>query len=476
MCIRAVDPPHFSQEWDNGGMTENTNATHEAEIDNSNRSTTPKSDVFLDYISQHWAPRVDELPALAEAASFASARRKALAAKFPGQRLVIEAGQLKQRSNDTFFPYRAHSAFAHLTGWGAESEPGAILVIEADGSETVYFRERAGRDSEEFFANPEIGEFWIGPRPSLAQVASLLGTQTADLTDFARHDGDVTLDEPKLAEAASELRLVKDEYELREMQAAVDATQRGFNEVLAALSDATEHPRGERVVEGVFNYRARLDGNEVGYETIAASGAHACTLHWIRNDGPVRDGDLLLLDAGVELDSLYTADITRTIPISGTFSEPQRRVYEAVLEAADAARAIVKPGIRFGDVHDAAMAVIERVTREWGILPEADGTAYYRRYMVHGTSHHLGLDVHDCAQAKRELYLDGVLEAGMVFTIEPGLYFQPDDLTVPEELRGIGVRIEDDIVVTETGCVNLSADIPRTAHDVEHWVQEQRAR
>ena len=455
-------------------MSEQTNTTHEAEIDNSNRSTTPQSDTFLTYISSHWADRVDELPEQTPAAAYAAERRAKLAAQFPGKRLVIEAGPLKQRSNDTFFPYRAHSAFAHLTGWGSESEPGAILVIESDGAAKLFFRERAGRDSDEFFANPEIGEFWIGPRPSLAQVAALLGLDTADLSDFAAADGDVTLAAAELATAASELRLTKDAYELAEMQAAVDATHRGFSEVLAALGDAAAHPRGERVIEGVFNHRARLDGNEVGYETIAAAGPHACTLHWIRNDGAVREGDLLLLDAGVELDSLYTADITRTIPVSGTFSEPQRRVYEAVLEAADAARAIVRPGIRFGDVHDAAMAVIERRTREWGFLPEPDGTPYHRRYMVHGTSHHLGLDVHDCAQAKRELYLDGILEPGMVFTIEPGLYFQPDDLTVPEEYRGIGVRIEDDIVVTEDGCVNLSANIPRTADAVEQWVREAR--
>ena len=455
-------------------MTEHANATHEAEIDNSNRSTTPQSDTFLKYISTSWADRVDELPAELPVAKFAADRRAALAAQFAGKRLVIAAGALKQRSNDTFYPYRPHSAFAHLSGWGSESEPGAILVIEASGETTLYFRERAGRDSDEFFANPEIGEFWIGPRPSLEQVAALLGTATKDLAEFVSADGDVTLDDADLAQAASELRLVKDSYELAEMQDAVDATQRGFNEVLASLGDASAHPRGERVVEGVFNHRARLDGNEVGYETIAAAGPHACTLHWIRNDGPVQEGDLLLLDAGVELDSLYTADITRTIPISGTFSETQRKVYETVLEAADAARAIVKPGIRFGDVHDAAMAVIERVTREWGFLPEADGTPYHRRYMVHGTSHHLGLDVHDCAQARRDMYLDGVLEPGMVFTIEPGLYFQPDDLTVPAEFRGIGIRIEDDIVVTEDGCVNLSANIPRTADDVEAWVQGAR--
>ncbi|NLB48135.1 MAG: aminopeptidase P family protein, partial [Microbacteriaceae bacterium] len=461
-------------------MTETT--THEVEIDNTNRSTTPRSDQFLNYIMSDWAEGDNALPEARESAAHAAARRAALGAQFVGERLVIDAGSMKQRSNDTFYQYRAHSAFSHLTGWGADCEPGSVLVLDplagagsgdaATHEATLYFRERAGRDSEEFFANPEIGEFWIGPRPSLAQVAADLGIRTAPLADFVAGDGDRTLDDADFARAASELRLVKDAYELAEMQAAVDATARGFDEVLTALGRATAERRGERVIEGVFNLRARLDGNTVGYDTIAAAGAHACTLHWIRNDGEVRNGDLLLLDAGVELDSLYTADITRTIPISGTFTPVQRRVYEAVLEAADAARAIVRPGIRFGDVHDEAMKVIERKTREWGLTPEraeGDDTPYHRRYMVHGTSHHLGLDVHDCAQARREMYLDGIIEPGMVFTIEPGLYFQPDDLTVPEEYRGIGVRIEDDIVVTEDGCVNLSAGIPRSADDVEAW-------
>jgi Xaa-Pro aminopeptidase len=229
-------------------------------------------------------------------------------------------------------------------------------------------------------------------------------------------------------------------------------------------------------VEGTFNRRARAEGNAVGYDTIAASGPHACILHWTRNDGPVIPGDLILIDAGVELDSLYTADITRTLPIGGRFSPVQRRVYEAVREAADAAFAIVRPGIRFREIHAEAMRVIATKTAEWGLLPVSaeesldPGQQYHRRYMVHGTSHHLGIDVHDCAQARRELYLDGVLEPGMVFTIEPGLYFQPDDLTVPEEYRGIGVRIEDNILVTGSGAENLSIAIPRTADDVEAWL------
>ena len=187
-------------------------------------------------------------------------------------------------------------------------------------------------------------------------------------------------------------------------------------------------------------------------------------------------GDLILVDAGVELDSLYTADITRTLPIDGTFTAAQREVYDAVLEAADAAFAIVRPGIRFSEIHAAAMAVIARKVSEWGLVDADVDTLLdaedqrHRRYMVHGTSHHLGLDVHDCAKARREMYIDGIVQPGMVFTIEPGLYFQIDDLTVPERFRGIGVRLEDDIVVTADGAVNLSAGIPRTADDIEAWI------
>ncbi|KZC93755.1 aminopeptidase P family protein [Clavibacter tessellarius] len=485
----------------------------------SNRSTTPASTAFSDFVSTNWADREEVDPPAREQAPFAADRRRRLSALHVGTRLVIPAGRLKQRSNDTDYPFRAHSAFAHLTGWGADSEPGAVLVLEpvaagsaADGSAheaTLYFRERAGRDSDEFYANAEIGEFWIGPRPSLRQVAADLGLSTAPLADVddaiaaagavrvireadaviaarvdaarigtdADGDPDADLDgDALLARDASELRLVKDAYEIRQLRGAVDATGRGFSDVIADMPAVLAHPRGERVVEGVFNARARADGNAVGYDTIAASGPHACILHWTRNDGRVVPGDLILVDAGVELDSYYTADITRTLPVSGTFTDVQREVYEAVREAADAALAIVRPGIRFREVHAAAMQVIARKVADWGMLPvtaeealEADNQ-HHRRYMVHGTSHHLGLDVHDCAQARRDMYIDGLVEAGMVFTIEPGLYFQPDDLTVPERFRGIGVRIEDDILVTRDGAENLSAGIPRTADEVEAWM------
>ena len=479
------------------------------------------STTFREYISTQWAERTEALPAPREVAAFAAARRLRISAMHPGERLIIPAGPARVRSNDTDYPYRPHSAFSHLTGWGADAVPDSVLVMEptADGHEaTLYFRPTAGRDSDEFYANAAIGEFWLGPRPSLAHVSADLGIPTkpldeleavlestgattrivreADreltdqvdgrrLLDAELADGfDAALDtegpdadgDARLLRDLSELRLVKDAWEIAQMRAAVAATKQGFDDVVADRPAITAHPRGERLVEGTFNRRARAEGNQVGYDTIAASGPHACILHWTRNDGPVVPGDLILLDAGIELDSLYTADITRTLPINGTFSEVQRRVYEAVREAADAAFAIVRPGIRFREIHAEAMKVIAAKTAEWGFLPvgareSLDPDAqYHRRYMVHGTSHHLGIDVHDCAQARRELYLDGVLEPGMVFTIEPGLYFQPDDLTVPEEYRGIGVRIEDNILVTETGAENLSIGIPRTADAVEAWL------
>ena len=363
---------------------------------NENRSTTPQSSTFKDFIFGGWAERPEPRPRPRAQATYAAERRARISAMHQGERLLIPAGPAKTRSNDTDYPYRAHSAFSYLTGWGSDAVPGAVLVLEptAKGHDaTVFLLPTAGRDSEEFYANAAIGEFWTGPRPSLAHVAADLGVETAHLDEFAAvldatdgttrivreadrdltdqidgrrllaaelgQDAEATIDEngdSVFARDLSEMRLVKDDYEIREMRLAIDATKQGFDDVIADLPQIVAHPRGERLVEGTFNRRARAEGNQVGYDTIAASGPHACILHWTRNDGPVNVGDLILLDAGIELDSLYTADITRTLPISGTFTDVQRRVYEAVLEAADAARAIVKPGIEFREVHAAAMA------------------------------------------------------------------------------------------------------------------------
>ena len=459
--------------------------TTNAPATTSTNRKQPFGQGFLDTISSGWAERPDTAPPRRDQAAYTAARRAAVSAAFPGDRVVVPAGPAKQRSNDTDYPFRAHSAFSHLTGWAADAEPDAVLVFDptADGHDvTLYFRERADRTTSEFYANAAIGEFWIGPRPALAGVAADLGIATAHLDDWQAGDADRVVDEDDdVTRMLSELRLIKDDYEIAQMRLAVDVTARGFDDIVANLPAIIAHPRGERVVEGVFHQRARSDGNTVGYDTIAASGPHACYLHWTRNDGAVVPGDLILIDAGVEVDSLYTADITRTLPVSGRFTPVQRKVYEAVREAADAAFAAARVGVPFRTVHAAAMEVIAARVAEWGLLPvtaeealDAATGGHHRRYMVHGTSHHLGIDVHDCAQARREMYYDGLLEPGMVFTIEPGLYFQIDDLTVPEEYRGIGVRIEDDILMTADGPVNLSADMPRTADEIEDWIARAR--
>lgn len=479
----------------------------------SNRSQRPTSAAFLEFVADRWGERPAGPTGPLPSASWAAARRERLSALFPGERLVVPAGPLRTRSNDTDYRFRPHSAFAHLTGLGTDQEPDAVLVLhplEDGGHEAVlYFRPMAGRDTEEFFADSRYGEFWVGARPTLADLEVLTGITTAALDELAAalakdvgEDGvqlrvvpgaddavtaqvdevrgqaqDRRARDAELAEALSELRLLKDEYEVEQMRAAVAATADGFARVVRNLRRAVEHDRGERVIEATFDGHAREAGNAVGYETIAAAGDHATTLHWIRNDGRVRSGEMVLVDAGVEVESLYTADITRTLPVDGTFTEVQRRVYQAVLDAADAAFAVARPGNRFRDVHAAAMEVIAARLAEWDLLP---GTAeesldpegqFHRRWMVHGTSHHLGLDVHDCAQARRELYLDAVLEPGMVFTIEPGLYFKAEDLAVPQELRGIGVRIEDDVLITADGNENLSAALPRRPDDVEAWMR-----
>ncbi|MGO4749563.1 M24B family metallopeptidase, partial [Streptomyces sp. 2MCAF27] len=262
-------------------------------------------------------------------------------------------------------------------------------------------------------------------------------------------------------------------FEIAELRFACAATARGFEDVVKVLEAA--EATSERYIEGTFFLRARVEGNPVGYASICAAGPHATTLHWVRNDGPVRPGELLLLDAGVETRNLYTADVTRTLPIDGRFTPIQRKIYDAVYDAQEAGIAAVKPGAGYRDFHEAAQRVLTERLVDWGLLGDlsvdkALELGMQRRWTLHGTGHMLGLDVHDCAAARTEMYVGATLEPGMVLTVEPGLYFQPDDLTGPEEYRGIGVRIEDDILVTDDGTENLSAGLPRQADEVEAWM------
>lgn len=479
----------------------------------------PSSNEFRDFIASGWATPDREPTPRAEVADHAARRRAALSQRFPGERLVIPGSGLKVRSNDTDFTFRPHTAFAHLSGLGAHADPDSVLVLDpkpGGGHHAIlYLRPLAPRDSEEFYADSRYGEFWVGPRPLIADRESELGLtarhidsladdlakdeaaarlrvvrtadpQLAELVDTTRTHAGTSLSaeeqeeaDEELARHLSGLRLVKDEWEIGEMRKAIAATHKGFDAIIASLPEAVRKGRGERWVEGVFGLYSRHEGNGVGYESICASGDHANTIHWTKNTGEVREGDLILVDCGIEIDSLFTADITRTLPVSGRFTDVQRKIYDAVYEAQSAGMAAVKPGNKFSDIHAAANEVIARILHEWGLLPEGvtleqtldrEHGGWHRRWMVHGTSHHLGMDVHDCQLLLRQDYMDGELKPGMILTVEPGLYFKADDLLAPEEFRGIGVRIEDNVLVTEDGCENLSAAMPRTSHEVEEWV------
>lgn len=435
----------------------------------------PASAELSRFMAEAWGPSAlpdsDRVPAHA----VTPARRARLSARFPGERLIVPAGELTVRSNDCDHRFRPHSAYAWLTGLTGEDQAGGVLVMEPSGPHgheaVLHLRPRSPRvdGDEEFYRDRRYGEFWVGRRPDLAEAERLTGIRCAHLDSLGTPTGRDAASDPELAAALSELRLVKDAWEVEQLQLAVDHTTAGFEDVVRALPRALTHPRGERWIEGVFGLRARAEGNGTGYETIAASGAHACVLHWIRNDGRLDRDELLLLDAGVETDTLYTADITRTLPLSGRFSPVQRQVYELVLAAQDAGMAALRPGARFRDFHRAAMRVVAEGLAEWGVLKDARGDLH-RRYTLCGSGHMLGLDVHDCAKARAETYLDGVLEEGQVLTVEPGLYLQPDDGTLPAELRGIGVRIEDDLVVTAEGARLMSGALPRTVEGVEEWM------
>ena len=425
-------------------------------------------------------------------------RRKVLSDAFKGLRIVIPSGEDKVRSNDCYFLYRPHSAYAYYTGvQGVEANPDAVLVLEpnGDGHDPIMFiRPRSTRDTEAFYRDAKFGELWVGRRYTTADAEQRYQINCRSVDELKKFLSDkkptVTIrgedsaidklievheKDAELVTFTSEQRLFKDEYEIDQLQQAVDATGRGFSDMIKVLQSATAHARGERVVEGAFYARARAEGNDLGYNTIAASGAHACVLHWTRNDGRVKNGELILIDAGIEMDSYYTADITRTLPVNGKFTKAQRELYMLVYNAQKAGFAAAKAGARIADINRACQEVLAFGLEKLGALPVSAAESlepengYHRRWTLHGVSHMLGMDVHDCAQAKHEVYM-GPLAAGMVITIEPGLYIQPDDEKFPPEFRGIGIRIEDDVVITDDGCINLSEDLPRHPDEIESWM------
>ncbi|WP_375477068.1 aminopeptidase P family protein [uncultured Jatrophihabitans sp.] len=460
-------------------------------------------------ISKDWDPAPPmPHPAPAGIGPYTARRRAALSALFPDRLIVIASGQLTTRANDTEYAFRAASAFTWLTGETADS---AVLVLAPSGgghTATLYLAEYAQPGEPRYFTDRSHAAVWVGNVPSVADTEAVLELAARPLAalpdDLRRHDGARALalrgvdpavdallpgaEDDGLTQAIDELRLTKDEWELGRLRFACEATARGFADVARELPNVVGRGdvRGERWLEGTFWRRARLEGNEVGYTSILGAGAHATTLHWWRNHGVVQPGTLLLADMGVETDELYTADVTRTMPVDGTWTAPQLQVYRAVQEAQAAGIAEVKAGADFTAAHKAAMWVLADHLHSWGILPvtaevscaddpERPGAGLHRRYTLHSTSHMLGIDVHDCARARKEAYTEGTLAAGYVLTVEPGLYFQPNDLSAPAELRGIGVRIEDDIVVTDGAAENLSALLPRDPDEITEWMRDAQA-
>lgn len=433
---------------------------------------------FTEYIAQGWDTPARTPDLVPGAAGAAAAHRARLAATLPGRTVVVAAGRAPVRSNDTAYDFRVDSDFFWLTGCAAED---AVAVI-AGGEATLYLPPPARPGDLGFFSDAVHGELWVGPSPSLTEWAAALGVEVRPLPDFAGPPAGALLagafPEPseELGRTLAELRMVKDDWEIAQLREAVDRTVEGFAAVLAEIPAAVAGG-GERWLQGTFDRYARTHGNGPGYAGIVGGGPHAPTLHWVRCDGPVRPGELLLLDLGVEARSHYTADVTRTFPVSGSFSPVQRQVHDLVERAHRAGMAQVAPGRAFTGFHHAAMEVIARGLHDWGLLPVSVDEAlsghgqHHRRYLVCGIGHHLGLDVHDCARSRPEAYHGARMAPGMVLTVEPGLYFHAHDRTVPPELRGIGVRIEDDLLVTAGGAEVLSDVLPIDAAGLEKWAQ-----
>ena len=451
-------------------------------------------EAYAAFMRTGWGDRELDLPRH-PVTDWAATRRQRLAETFPGERLVVPAGGFKVRSNDTDYRFRADTAHVHLTG---NQTSDAVLVLE-DGEAVLYARPRSSRQTDEFFRDRRYGELWAGRRPSLKEISDSLGLEVRHLGDLEERlaapaktrvlrDVDPYVDravapdaarDHELARVLSEIRLVKDDWELDELREACDITTLGFADSVRDWDEVLRH--GERWIEGTFFRRARAMGNDLGYDSIVAGGSHATTLHWTENTGPVTPGKLLLLDMGVEGRNLYTADVTRTLPVDGTFTPVQRDLYSLVLPAQQAGIDAVRPGrvvpgtARGGHARARARPRGPRAAAGLG-----RGGAVPRQQGLHAVDAALDQPHARAGRARLrratpEAYAEGDLAEGMVLTVEPGLYFQEDDLLVPEELRGTGIRIEDDLVVTADGSRQpVGAPAPHAGR-VEAWMAELRA-
>ena len=430
-------------------------------------------------------------------APFAERRARVLEAMGPGV-MLLPAAAVFPRNNDVEHPFRQDSDLFYLTGF---EEPESILLLtnqHAEERAVLFLRER----------DPER-ETWDGRRLGVEAAPAALGVDAAyPIDEFLEHAPQYLMGVPRVhvrlgdghpfeedffvllgelrararrgPAAPSELvdptvvlhqlRREKDAWEVDAMERALQLTREGHLRAMALAGPGRFEYELEAELTHAF---VRGGSRRVAYESIVGSGPNACILHYRENDRQMQDGELVLIDAGCELDHM-ASDITRTFPVSGTFSEPQRQLYELVLRAQEASIAAVKPGNTMDDVHEASVRVLTEGMVEFGLLQGEverliEERAYAAFYM-HKTSHFLGMDVHDVGRY-HEAGAPVPLAPGMVITIEPGIYVAPDatveGVAVDERWRGIGIRIEDDVLVTADGHRNLSADIPKTVAEVE---------
>ena len=420
-------------------------------------------------------------------------RRRARLAQLIGTGVaIVPTAPERARNRDAHYPYRYDSYFYHLTGF---TEPEAVAVIVAgDKPRNLLFCREKNEEREiwdGFRHGPAAAKdrFAFDETYTIGQLDKLMPDLLADQPAvFVHLGGDSAWDARVLgwinevrARARSGVAAPRDIADIHtlldEMRLIKDADELATMRRAAAISTGA-HVRAMRTARaGVAEYQIeaellhefrRLGAQSPAYTSIVASGANACVLHYVSNDATLRDGDLLLIDAGCEIDG-YASDITRTFPVNGRFSGAQKAVYELVLAAQAAAIAEVKPGNTWNAPHDAAVKVLAQGFIDLkllsGSLTEVLEKESYRKFYMHRTGHWLGLDVHDAGDYKR----DGqwrALQPGMVLTVEPGCYIRAGE-GVPAAFANIGVRIEDDVVVTEVGCEVLTLAAPKSVSDIE---------
>ncbi|HEX6530729.1 MAG TPA: Xaa-Pro aminopeptidase [Burkholderiales bacterium] len=425
-------------------------------------------------------------------------RRRRLAAAIGDAVAVVPTAPERVRNRDSHYPYRFDSHFYYLTGF---PEPEAVVVLTKDKS-ILFCRERSEEREiwDGFRYGPDAARERFGfdeahPIAKLdEEMARLLENRQALYYPMgadpewdaramrwvnavrARVRAGIAAPERMhdVRAVIDDMRLVKDAHELGVMRRAARIAAAAHRRAM----QRTRPGRYEYEIEAELLYEFRRNGAQFpAYSPIVAGGANACVLHYVANDAALRDGDLLLIDAGCELDG-YASDVTRTYPVNGRFSAAQREVYDIVLAAQRAAMDQVRPGRAWNDPHDAAVKVLAQGMLELklisGSLDEVLEKETYKPFYMHRTGHWLGLDVHDAGDYKREGSWRA-LAPGMVLTVEPGLYIRAGN-EVPERLRNIGIRIEDDVLVTDAGCEVLTAEAPKAAADVEALMRDARGR